>query len=174
MKYILIEHADGNDPYQVQIFNTPQERERATVEAIMGPDGKREDVTGDMETLMEDKILHFEGDPSLEWIEADVPELTLLTQTLEEGEKRYNTLLLDKLKWVKEIELLTQANKRMREAIQIAISTVECASICPNTGEELPWHKQAVAALLRPPEESLPTLKDVQAIYEQYQKPKTE
>lgn len=42
--------------------------------------------------------------------------------------------------------LMAQRDALM-EALQTAINTVECASIDPQTGEELPWYRQAKAAL---------------------------
>lgn len=32
-------------------------------------------------------------------------------------------------------------------ALKTAISSVECASICPNTKQKLPWYKQAMSAI---------------------------
>lgn len=81
-KYILIEHADGNDPWQLRIFDTAEERVQATVEATLGPDGKREDMRAELATLTEYKRLHFEGDPSLEWIDADVPQIESLQREI--------------------------------------------------------------------------------------------
>lgn len=35
----------------------------------------------------------------------------------------------------------------LREALEVAINSVECASICPQTKEELPWYRKAKKAL---------------------------
>lgn len=74
MKYILLQHADGNDPKQLRIFDTVDARARATREALIGPhDDDNKDVQcPELLTLATDGIVHFEGDPSLEWIDAEV------------------------------------------------------------------------------------------------------
>ena len=74
MKYILLQHADGDDPKQLRIFDTVDARARATREALIGPpDDDNKDVQcPELLTLATDGIVHFEGDPSLEWIDAEV------------------------------------------------------------------------------------------------------
>jgi hypothetical protein len=73
MKYILIEHSDGNDPKRLQIFDTVDARARATREAILGPpDDANEGPCPELLKLSVDGIVHFEGDPSIEWIDAEV------------------------------------------------------------------------------------------------------
>ncbi len=37
----------------------------------------------------------------------------------------------------------------LRDALETAINSVECASICLQTGEELPWYRKAKKALGR-------------------------
>ncbi len=75
MKYILLEHANGNDPKVLRIFDTPEARAQATRNAILGdPEG---DIMAiecpELDTLAQCGIVHFEGDPSVEWIDAIVP-----------------------------------------------------------------------------------------------------
>lgn len=74
MKYILLQHADGNDPKQLRIFDTVDARARATREALIGPadDDNKDEPCPELLTLATDGIVHFEGDPSLEWIDAEV------------------------------------------------------------------------------------------------------
>jgi hypothetical protein len=74
MKYILLEHADGNDPKQLRIFDTPDARARATREAILGPpDADNTNLPcPELLTLATDGIVRFEGDPGLQWIDAEV------------------------------------------------------------------------------------------------------
>ncbi len=74
MKYILLEHADGNDPKVLRIFDTPEERIKATREAIVGE--ANNDPVPELNTLAQCGIVHFEGDPPLEWIDAIVPDAT--------------------------------------------------------------------------------------------------
>ncbi len=74
MKYLLIEHADGNDPKVVTIFHTQEARETATVNAIMGASTEedRRVCAEDIAELKENRSVTFERDPSLEWIDAEV------------------------------------------------------------------------------------------------------
>lgn len=74
MKYILIEHTDGNDPIQLRIFDNVADRAKATREAILGPpdDDNKETDCPDLLTLAADGRVDFEGDPSLQWIDAEV------------------------------------------------------------------------------------------------------
>jgi hypothetical protein len=76
MKYILIEHGEGNDPKQLRVFDTLADRARATREAILGPpDAQNKDLPcDDLLELATDGIVHYEGDPSLEWIDAEVTQ----------------------------------------------------------------------------------------------------
>ncbi len=67
-KYILIEHNDGNDPSVIHVFDTPEERIKATREAILGPDD--DGCILDLTELEEDGHMSFEGDPPLSWLRA--------------------------------------------------------------------------------------------------------
>jgi hypothetical protein len=74
MKYILIEHSDGAEPKQVHIFDTVDARAIATREAILGPPTASNKDTNCPEflELASCGIAHFEGDPPLEWVDAEV------------------------------------------------------------------------------------------------------
>ncbi len=72
MKYILLEHADGNDPKQLRIFDTVDARARATREAILGTIADTDEPCPELLELATEGIVHFEGDPSIEWIDAEV------------------------------------------------------------------------------------------------------
>lgn len=78
IKYILIEHADGNDPKQLRIFDNVADRATATREAILGPpDAHNKDMQcPDLLILADEGRVDFEGDPSLEWIDAEVDIIT--------------------------------------------------------------------------------------------------
>jgi hypothetical protein len=65
MKYLLIEHGDGTDEAVMTICDTPETRERLTRAAISD---EPSDADSDIEQLRENGIVHFEGDPSLEWL----------------------------------------------------------------------------------------------------------
>ena len=65
MKYLLIEHGDGTDEAVLTICDTPETRERLTRAAISD---EPSDADSDIEQLRENGIVHFEGDPSLEWL----------------------------------------------------------------------------------------------------------
>lgn len=73
MKYILIEHGDGN-PKQLTIFNTVEDRAKATREAILGPsdEDNKNIQCPELLKLATDGVVTFEGDPPLEWIDAEV------------------------------------------------------------------------------------------------------
>lgn len=74
MKYLLVEHGEANDPTIVRIFDTPHARAKATREAILGPpDEANKDLPcPDLLTLAECGRVEFEGDPPLQWIDAEV------------------------------------------------------------------------------------------------------
>ncbi len=74
MKYVLLEHADGNDPKQLRLFDTVDARARATREAILGaPSADNKDTPcPELLELAANGIVDFEGEPSLEWFCADV------------------------------------------------------------------------------------------------------
>lgn len=70
MKYILIENSDGNDPKKVSIFLSSASRAKYTRELILADD--YESPCPELIRLENDGIVTFEGDPSLEWIDAEV------------------------------------------------------------------------------------------------------
>lgn len=73
MKYLLIEDTDGPGS-RVTICDTPEERNRRTLEAIFGDpeevDKALREGCADLVTLEDERTLSFEGDPSLHWIDA--------------------------------------------------------------------------------------------------------
>lgn len=75
MRYILIEHGEGSDPKRLRIFNTVDARARATREAILGPPSEenKDLPCPELLTLATDGIVDFECDPSIEWIDAEMP-----------------------------------------------------------------------------------------------------
>lgn len=66
IKYLLIEYADCGDPFIIRIFDTDDQRVKATREAILGEDNEGAGCP-ELNALREEGICHFEGDPSLEW-----------------------------------------------------------------------------------------------------------
>lgn len=78
MKYVLIEHADAGDVPKISIFESVAARAIATRAAILGhptEDNKNEDCP-ELLTLAEDGRVDFEGEPSLEWFDAEVHTFT--------------------------------------------------------------------------------------------------
>lgn len=72
IRYILIEHRDGNDPARVTICDTEAERDRATLAALYGKaEDAGEAAPRELAELREDGWLRFEGDPPLQWVTAD-------------------------------------------------------------------------------------------------------
>lgn len=73
LRFILIEHGEAGEPKRLTAFRTNAERETATLDAIFG---EHEPVTPEMRRTMAvlygDRVIHFEGDPSVEWIDAYV------------------------------------------------------------------------------------------------------
>lgn len=73
MKYLLIEDNDGPGA-KVTICDTPEERNRRTLEVIYGDSvgvAQHQDAAAsDLDTLEDERTLSFEGDPSIHWIDA--------------------------------------------------------------------------------------------------------
>jgi len=110
MKYLLIENADGY-ANRVRIFNDPGERAKATREAILGPpsDDNKDLPCPELLKLAADGVVDFEGDPSLQWIDAEIacynfhtPDTNL--PPLAEGPRR---------KMIVEIEVSADFEKRL-------------------------------------------------------------
>jgi hypothetical protein len=74
-KYVLIEHGEGSDPSVIRAFNTPEERIKATREAILGPD--MDGCELDLSDLEKDGRMSFEGDPPLSWLRAFVETISV-------------------------------------------------------------------------------------------------
>jgi hypothetical protein len=55
---------------------------------------------------------------------------------------------------IMEIDVLTVQRDAALSACSLAMNSVECASICVQTGEELPWYRSAKAALAMTPEQA--------------------
>lgn len=72
MNYILIAHGERGDLARVTICETADDRAEATLAAIYGKpeDADPEAAAKDLAQLRENKILRFEGDPPLEWVDA--------------------------------------------------------------------------------------------------------
>lgn len=75
MKYLLIEHSDGLDKPVVTVCLTSQRRDMLTIRAIYGDHAVESvslevDTIPEIETLRKEGIVHFEGDPSIEWLDA--------------------------------------------------------------------------------------------------------
>jgi len=71
VKYLIVGHGDGNDGARVIVCETQEQRELQTIEEIYGENtfaGPSE--CPDIIVLRELKIVTFEGDPPLEWIDA--------------------------------------------------------------------------------------------------------
>lgn len=71
MKYLLVEHGDAGEPKRIRIFETAGGRAHATREAILGPDNAGK-YCPELLELAASGCVHFEGDPTLEWIDAVV------------------------------------------------------------------------------------------------------
>lgn len=72
-KFLLIAHGDPGDPACVTICDTEQERIEATKRSMFDNGditGHEDEFAGTVQTLTEDRIVTFEGDPPLEWITA--------------------------------------------------------------------------------------------------------
>ena len=69
MKFLLIEHGEGNTPATVTVCNSFVERLAATRAAILGPDNEGE-LCPELLTLQEDGRVMFAGDPPMEWLDA--------------------------------------------------------------------------------------------------------
>ncbi len=84
-KYLLVEYGDGG-PHQVSIFDDVGARSKATREAILGPPDEYNKDTDCPEILelAENGSITFEGDPPLQWIDAEVPQLESLTKERDE------------------------------------------------------------------------------------------
>ena len=75
MFYILVAHGSGSDSAFVGIYKDQVSRNRATMYAIFGESVRPDQEVGFLailEKLKEDKWYHFEGDPPLQWIDADM------------------------------------------------------------------------------------------------------
>lgn len=85
MKYLLIEHGEALDPHRVRIFEHVDARARATREAILGPPNEQNQDTPcpELLTLSTEGRVDFEGDPSLEWIDAEVVDEAKTPRELE-------------------------------------------------------------------------------------------
>ncbi len=106
MKYILIENGEG--PKRMRIFDSAEERAIATRSAIIGPpdeDNRLMDCPEIMQ-LSEDGFVTFEGDPGLEWINAEVDSITNMQAILNRiyavasGEEQVSDNDADGMKWI--------------------------------------------------------------------------
>jgi hypothetical protein len=77
MLYILILNGEGNDPRQVKVFDSPDARARATRDAILDPDSIENQGVPcpDLLTLASEGVVHFESDPSIEWLDVEIPNV---------------------------------------------------------------------------------------------------
>lgn len=75
MKYLLIEHPEAGNKAIVHVCDSPVARERQTAEALYDKGdvrGHEEEFGGQLMVLANEGKLHFEGDPPLEWLDAEV------------------------------------------------------------------------------------------------------
>lgn len=71
-KYILVLHTDTpGESTTVIICDTPEQREQRTIEEIYGDNEDNLPFT-EKHALEEDKIVYFEGDAPVEWMESYV------------------------------------------------------------------------------------------------------
>jgi len=71
VKYLIVGHGDGNDGARVIVCETQEQREIQTIEEIYGENTfPNPSDCQDILTLRDEKIITFEGDPPLEWIDA--------------------------------------------------------------------------------------------------------
>lgn len=72
MKYLLIAETDDNNrTFQVFIFENEEQRIKQTLQLIFGnPEDESIEAQYTIELLKEEHRISFEGDPSIEWIDA--------------------------------------------------------------------------------------------------------
>ncbi len=74
MKYYLLQHGDGADENTLHAFDTPAQRDEATIKCIFGEDLTTQDEAEQWDKMREELTdsgsLSFEGDPGLEWFTA--------------------------------------------------------------------------------------------------------
>ena len=72
LKYLLIAHPDGRGVASVTVCDTEAERDRATLAAIYGKaEDAGEAAPHELAELRKEGWLRFEGDPPLQWVNAD-------------------------------------------------------------------------------------------------------
>lgn len=74
MRYLLIAHGEGPDLAHVTVCSTEAEREAETKKAIYGTpdDADPECWAKELAELRDDGWLRFEGDPPIQWVNAEV------------------------------------------------------------------------------------------------------
>lgn len=74
MKYYLLQRGDSADENTLHAFDTPAERDEATIKAIFGADLTTQDEAEAWDKYRDDLNdrghVTFEGDPGLEWFTA--------------------------------------------------------------------------------------------------------
>ena len=71
MKYLLIEHGEGNAPATITICNSHVERLQVTRDAVLGPNNAGQSCP-QIIALQEEGRATFLGDPPMDWIEGNV------------------------------------------------------------------------------------------------------
>jgi len=89
MIYLLIEHGDGTAPKKITFCDTFRERELLTLRAIYSdPEALDPEKVAipELRDLRDKGICHFEGDPSIEWMDASHSVSRLLMEIGEVAE----------------------------------------------------------------------------------------
>jgi hypothetical protein len=71
IKHILIAHRDAGDPARVVICDTEDQRVRETLAELNGDPEYPDYYEADLRDLREDGWMRFEGDPPLQWVNAE-------------------------------------------------------------------------------------------------------